>query len=224
MELSVGQSKPYIIILRQSDPENLSERFIVGEINLNFLWDINQIDNLHRDTEVCILDSSYNILYSSLSSLSENNLEITTKSQNSISGNFEFLVNREAYFASYSQMFLKPTYKIPHWTVVLIKAKSDTFAPIAKFKTIFPLFIILTLILLLLLSISNLRKRLVPIAFLKEGAERIARRDFQKKININSKDEFEELAIAFNDMSNAIEQNFITRFMEYKKRYLCDNT
>ena len=124
MELSAGQSKPSIIILRQSNPESNRESFIVGEINLNFLWDINQIDNLPMDTEVCILDSSYNILYSSLISLSENNPEIATKSQNSTSGNFEFLVNREAYFASYSQMFLKPTYKIPHWTIVLIKAKT----------------------------------------------------------------------------------------------------
>ena len=209
MELSAGQSKPSIMILRRSHPKSHMESFIAGEINLNFLWEINQIDNLPMDTEVCILDSSYNFLYSSLSNLSENNNEITTKSQNSISGNFEFLVKRKAYFASYSQMFLKPTYKLRHWTVVLIKAKSDIFAPIDKFKIFFPLFIILTVILVLLLSISNIRKRLVPIAILKEGAERIAQKDFQKKISINSQDEFEELAIAFNDMSNAIEQNFI---------------
>ncbi len=210
VELNVGQSSPSIIILRQFHFKRAAKDFFVGEINLSFLWGINQLENLPMDTEVCILDSSHNILYSSLSNLAENKDEISAKIQNSISGNFEFDVNRQTYFASYSQMFLKPTYKLPYWTVILLKAKSDTFAPIAKFKTIFPLFIILTIMVVLWLSIANIRKSLIPIAVLKEGAKRIAQRDFIQKVSINSRDEFEELAIAFNEMSAAIEHKFKT--------------
>jgi putative nucleotidyltransferase with HDIG domain len=210
MELNAGQSSSSIMILRQFHFESAINNFYVGEINLNYLWGINQYENLPMDTEFCILDSSNKILYSSLSTLSENEDKIRAKIQNSISGNFEFYVNEEPYFASYSQMFLKPTYKLPYWTVILLKAKSDTFAPIAKFKIVFPSFLIFTIMLVLWLSIGNIRKNLIPIAVLKDGAKRIAKRDFHNKVSIASGDEFEELAVAFNDMAAAIEHKFKT--------------
>ena len=125
VELDAGKSSSSIIMVRQFRSEKANKKVFAGEINLNFLWGINQIENLPLDTEVCILDSSHNILYTSLPNLAETEDEISAQIQNSISGNFEFYVNGKLYFASYSQMFLKPTYKLPCWSVILLKAKSD---------------------------------------------------------------------------------------------------
>jgi putative nucleotidyltransferase with HDIG domain len=210
MELKIENSNSSIIILSRTISEQNTEDFVIGEINMEFLWSINQVENLPMDTEICVLDSSNNILYSSLSNIAELGGTIGSKSQSATSGHFEFHTNGELYFASYSQLFLKPTYKLPHWTVVLLKAKSDAFAPISEFKIIFPLFVVLSFLVVLWLSIKNIRKNLVPISVLKEGVNRITQRDFSKKVSIASKDEFEELAFAFNQMSFSIEHKLKT--------------
>ena len=50
VELNVGQSSPSIIILRQFHSERATKDFFVGEINLNFLWGNNQLENLPMDS------------------------------------------------------------------------------------------------------------------------------------------------------------------------------
>jgi len=54
--------------------------------------------------------------------------------------------------------------------VVLGESKADVLAPMANFKKIFPLVILLSLWVVLLLSISQIRRSLVPL-------ERLAGRD-----------------------------------------------
>jgi putative nucleotidyltransferase with HDIG domain len=209
-ELNFSRRKPSIIMLRQIDIENLDKGFVVGEINLNYLWRKNEIDNLPIDTAYCVLDSSDNILYISPSNMEKIESSLKTYSRPSTIGHFELKVDRKQYFASYSEMFLKPTYKLPRWTVILLKAKSDVFAPVARFRLIFPLFIILTLLVVLWLSNKSIRKNLLPIKALKQGAKRITERDFSQKVIVSSNDEFEELAVTFNQMSDALENKFKT--------------
>ena len=60
------------------------------------------------------------------------------------------------------------------------------------------IFFILVFMVVLWLSIVNIRRNLVPIEALKKGAQRIAQTDFSHKVNIQSGDEFEELGGAFN--------------------------
>ena len=210
VELNVEKSKSLLLMIRHFRTEKANSIFVVGEINLNYLWAEDEINNLPLDTEFCVLDSSYRLLYSSQPSIAKVSELLGSEVQSSTSGHIEFDMTGKQYHASYSQMFLKPIYKIPHWTVILFKAKYDVFAPLAEFKRIFPLFIILALMVVLYLSILNIRKSLVPIESLKKGANRIAQRDFSQKVNVSSNDEFEELAISFNEMSDALNKNFKT--------------
>jgi putative nucleotidyltransferase with HDIG domain len=62
----------------------------------------------------------------------------------------------------------------------------------------------------LLLSIAYIRKSLVPLELLKEGTHRIAKKDFESRVNVQSNDEFEELADAFNEMSTRLSRQFKT--------------
>ncbi len=52
-----------------------------------------------------------------------------------------------------------------------------------------------------------------PIAILQEGAERVARRDFSARVEVPSKDEFNNLANAFNTMVGEID-NYATNLQE----------
>lgn len=197
-EMHTSSSKPLLLMLKPLDAETGARGFLAAELNIKNLGSIDEVANLPMGTQVCILDSSHNLLYSSYPYMAKITGAINGKTQLSTTGDFEFNLNANKYFAAYTQIFLKPSYKLSHWTVVLFKAKSDVFATIAQFKIIFPLFMILTLLVVLGLSYKSIQKNLVPISKLKNGAHRIAQRDFSKKVEIQTNDEFEDLAKAFN--------------------------
>jgi signal transduction histidine kinase len=204
-ELNTSSSKPLIVMSRLLDAKNETKGFVAAELNLKNLWTVDELANLPMDAKFCILDSSQNLLYSSHPHMEKIPGAIKVKTQLSTSGHFGFTFKDESYFAAYTQLFLKPSYKLPHWTIIFFKAKSDVFAAVSQFKVIFPLFMILTLLVVLTLSYYNIRQNLVPIEKLKDGAQRIAQRDFNKKVDIHSGDEFEELGEAFNYASQQLD-------------------
>jgi putative nucleotidyltransferase with HDIG domain len=209
-ELNIANSKPTIIMVRQINIEKFAEGLVIGEINLNYLWGINEIDNIPLDTAYCVLDSSKNPLHCSQHDLKEIKGALQPFIKSSTTGHYGFIASGEKYIASYSEMFLKPNYKLPHWTIILFKAKSDIFAPIMQFRIIFPLFIVLTLLIVSWLSNISIRKNLLPINALKQGAKRITKRDFSQEVIVSSNDEFQELAVSFNKMSYTLENKFKT--------------
>ena len=59
-EINSPQSKASILMLRLVDAKKRSESFLVGEINLNYLWAIDEVANLPMDTKLCIINVSVN--------------------------------------------------------------------------------------------------------------------------------------------------------------------
>ena len=204
-EINSSTSKPLILMSRLVDAKYGAKGYLVAEINLKNLWAIDELVNLPRNANFCILGSSQNLLYSSHPHITKIPEAIKTNVQLSTAGHFEFDFNEESFLASYTRMFLKPSYNLPHWTIIFFEAKTDIFAAVADFKVIFPSFMILTLMVVLKLSYRSIRQNLEPIEMLKDGAQRIAQRDFSKKVEIQSGDEFEELGKAFNYATERID-------------------
>jgi signal transduction histidine kinase len=204
-EMHTSSFDSLILMSRLVDAKDKAKGFLVAELNLINLWAADELINLPIDTNFCILDSSQNLLYSSHPYMVKIPDIIKVNTQQSTSGNFIFDLNENSYLASYTQIFLKPSYKLPHWTIIFFKSKSDAFAALSDFKFTFPFFVILTLLIVLKLSHNNIRQNLEPIHKLKDGANRIAQRDFSKKVDIQSGDEFEDLGKAFNYASRQID-------------------
>ena len=198
VEMSVPGSNPSILMLRRADIERGAPRHLMGEINMDYLLAIDQLANLPIDTELCILNASQNILYSSLPNMAEMTDILPPDRQLSTSGHFYGELNGKPSLAVYTQIFLKPNYHLSHWTIILIKTKADVFAPMAELKRYFALFSVLLIMIVVWLSIVSIRRNLVPINILKKCANNIARGEYDQKIMIQSGDEFEELAEAFN--------------------------
>jgi signal transduction histidine kinase len=78
----------------------------------------------------------------------------------------------------------------------------------ADFKRIFPFVVLLSLLVVLLLSIRQIRSSLVPLERLKAGTRRIAKRDFASPVKVRSGDDFEELANSFNTMASQLGRQF----------------
>jgi PAS domain S-box-containing protein len=208
IEKPVGQSAPLVLMVRPAVFTKHSQAYFVGEIKFDYLWSPDELDNLPIDTEYCVLGHTNALLYSSRPYLSDFFEAIKEDMNSAVSGHFNIAAGEEQYFASHTHVFLKPHFKLTHWNIILFKSKSDVFAPIADFKKVFPLIIILSFIIVIWLSSIYIRKNLVPLDALKAGVHRIAKKDFDYKVEIESGDELEELSSAFNQMSDQLRKKF----------------
>jgi putative nucleotidyltransferase with HDIG domain len=192
------------------DPQSIGRGILVGEIDTNYLWDVEEKSIYPAMAEFCVLDPSNNVLFSSLPgsiSFPEEVLENITRSA---MGQFEWVNEKKEYLASYRSINLQPLFFTKNWTVVLSESKSDVLAPVAKFRKIFPLVVLVSLLVVLLLSVIQIRKSMIPLEKLREGTRRIAARDFDSRVMIKSNDEFEELGASFNMMADQLGKQFNT--------------
>jgi len=192
------------------DPKNSSRGILFAEINPTYLWCIDNENPLPPMTELWVLDHSNNVLFSSLPTPVSFPEQVAFKMNHSSSGQFEWIHEEKKYLASYWSISLEGKFFSPKWTVVLSESKSDVLAPMANFKKIFPFIILLSILLVLLLSIIQIRRGLIPLEKLQEGTRRIATKDFDSRVTIKSGDEFEGLAASFNTMATQLGRQFNT--------------
>jgi putative nucleotidyltransferase with HDIG domain len=183
----------------------------IGQIDIAYLMGIGSNNTLPPMTELCVLDQNGNRIVSSID-LSDSS--IGTEQFNHISGvgsrHFEFKVHGVDYVASYWPLFIQSRFFSSNWTIILAQSKDDLLAPVAQFKEMFPLVILMSIWIVLLLSIITIRKSLVPLERLKEGTRRLANRDFATPVVVSSRDEFQDLADSFNTMATEIDRQFKT--------------
>jgi putative nucleotidyltransferase with HDIG domain len=187
------------------DPQNPRKGILRGEINNTFLWNT---DMLPPQTELCVLDEAQRVLFCTPGIPPSLRASLTGKITSLSRGQFEWSYGGKEFLASYWSIPLKYSYFTPGWTVVLSESKADVLAPLAKFKATFPLVVLMALWVVLLLSIMQIRRSLVPLEKLQEGTRRIALRDFDSRVTVTSHDEFEELATSFNAMAGRLGRQF----------------
>jgi len=203
-------SWPRLFMLRSMDRNAPDAGFILGEINPAYLWGTSHDSTLPPDVKICILDESNNLLFSSLKHAEGLSDQIEHRMKTADSAVFEMMHKKSRYVASGRNIFLKPNFLTSNWTIVLLQSGADVLAPLSNFKKMFLLVALMSLWVVLLLSITNIRKSLVPLELLKEGTHRIAKKDFESSVKVRSNDEFEELADAFNEMSTRLSKQFKT--------------
>ena len=194
-----------VFMLRLVDPEERTKGILVGEISPAYLWGQ---DTLPASTELSVVGETGDLLISSSTAPPRLHERVTDRSRRSASGGFEWNDRRERYQSSYWSLFLKPTFFVAEWTIVLSESRADALAATANFKAMFPLIIIMSVSVVLLLSLTQIRKHLVPLEKLREGTHRIARKDFTSRVLVTSGDEFEDLAKSFNVMAARLGQQF----------------
>jgi diguanylate cyclase (GGDEF)-like protein len=123
-------------------------------------------------------------------------------------GDFRWRSNGDEYLASYWSLFLKSNFHEDSWLVVLSEPSRLVFAPLDRFRAIFLSVILLTILVVTLLSVGQIRKLLVPLEALMLGTQRISNREFDVDVSVESGDEFEELASSLNSMSGRLRKQF----------------
>jgi putative nucleotidyltransferase with HDIG domain len=199
-----------IMMFKMIDKKDPNAGYLAGEINPDYLWGIAQGNSLPPATDVCVLDGSKNFIFNPISYGDSFFKNQNLKVKSSISGQFEFVHENGTFLASYRKIFLNHRFLSDVWTIVLSQSKTDVLAPMSRFKTIFPPVVLMSLWVVMLLSIYSIRKSMVPLELLKKGTRRIAMKNFDYRVNIKSNDEFEELAMDFNNMADELDRQFKT--------------
>ena len=197
-----------LFMSRRLDPLHTDKGSLVAEINPSFLWGVSEDAPAQSLVEVFLSDPSNTVPIYSFSGkaiLPERTASLLTQS---FSGQLEWFYEGTEYIASYWSVFLKSKFYIPNWIVVVSESKTDVLAPLTYFKKTFIFVCLISLWVVLLLSISLIRRNLGPIEKLQEATRRVADREFNVPVTIKSGDEFEELAASFNAMAGQLGKQF----------------
>lgn len=180
-----------------------------ADVNPEFLWFMGTEYPLQAQTELCILDQSHNPLFCTLPSPLSFPDEATLLLNERHASQFEWTHRGKKYLAGYRPVPLNQ-FIAGGWKVVINRNKDTMFKFEVYFRNTFPLVILASLWLVLFLSTIQIRKSLIPLERIKEGTKRIANQDFDSRVKVNSRDEFEEVAESFNAMARQLGRQFKT--------------
>lgn len=111
-------------------------------------------------------------------------------------------------FTAYWPLFLAPHYQVRQWSVAVALPSDVVMASVSEFQKLFIQVSALTLLSVVLLSIFTVRRNMTPLEQLLEGTRRLAKGVFNAQVEIRSRDEFEELGDAFNEMALKLGTSF----------------
>lgn len=202
-----GAPSDVYMILRLNPSDPLSD-YLVGQIEIASLWGIGYENSLPPMTKLCISTQFRKVLVSSFSVPETLLSKLVIKNDGKKSNFFQYEEEGQAYYMTYRPVFLQSGFDGPNINVVLRLSEKEVLRPVADFKKIFPLVVLLSIWIILYLSLLFIRKSLTPLEQLKKGTLRLAKRDFKTQVVVNSNDEFEDLADSFNTMSRQLGRHF----------------
>jgi len=179
---------------------------LIAEINPEYLW--GNKDTLPYSTNICVIRDNRDALYCSDSKASSMIALLKNSKSEKIKQHFKWQNNNENYLAATWELFLQSRFNSENWTVIAIQDEAYALLPIETFNKMFPSIILLSLLFTALLSISQIRRSLIPLEKLISGIRSVANNDFSKKVVVESNDEFQELAVSFNTMTAQLSKQF----------------
>jgi len=194
-------------VSRALDRQHPDRGTLHGEVNPAYIWDVEDEAALEPGTRLIVLDESGGLLFSSFG-VGAVPFQVSAQARKGPAGQFAWREGANDYLAGYWSLFLRNKYLTPTWIVVLNRATSDVFAPIADFRRTFILVGLMSLWIVLFLSYRQIRKILQPVDRLQDATRRLALGRLDTRVEVASRDEFEELARSFNQMADQLGRQF----------------
>ena len=201
-------SFPRILMLRQAQIDGAGRALLIGQIKQGYLFGNPHDNNLPPSSEFCVFGKFAPAFYCSLEERRLVSEAARSEIIQSSSGHLEWKIGPNTIVGAYWSLFLKPRFRAGSWIVMVSEPRSNALAPMAKFHKTFPLILALTLCIVILFSLTQIRRNLVPLEELQKGTKQIAKQDFDLQLEIKSGDEFEELAQSFSTMAKTLGQQF----------------
>ncbi len=199
-----GATDDRLTMLRSVDSKRPGSGTLVAEPDPTFLF--GERDSLPYLTDVCVLGPRGRALFCSrplpdavLANISD---------QPNGNPRASWRENGEEFVASGWTLFLEGRYASPSWTVIVSRPKADLFAPLERFWAVVIPGLLVSLLFVMLLTVIQVRRQLVPLESLIAATRRIGNQDFTQPVTVHTGDEFEELAHALNAMAGRLGRQF----------------
>jgi len=180
-------------LVRALDPAQLQRGVLVAELDEAYLWAGG--DDVSDPGEVCVLDGQRHVLFCS-----------TLEARQALQAD----AGVEPWLLDLRPLSLQARFAVPDWTVAALRLQPGGPVGWSQIVHSYLTVVLLALLLVLLLSLVQVRRTLVPLLQLTEGARRYAQQDFQATLPVNGNDEFAELAQAMNAMATRLGQQIQT--------------
>lgn len=178
---------------------------LLAELNPELLWNSETVDP-NNLLWVMAADTSQ-VLYS-VEDQFDPAPELRAQVLQGNSGRFDWRRGDEAYLSAYWRLPMTHLFVGPDLIIVQSQPESVAFSDIQLFSTLYPPVILLAVLIVIYLSSRLINKYLTPLERLKAGTLRVAEGDLDSRVDIDSRDEFEELAESFNEMTRRLHSQF----------------
>lgn len=192
--LKVLPGLPADIALGRLAPGPSGSRLVAALLDPEFLF---SQDGLGPHERLAVLDPSGRPLFASSSLTSA--FELAARL-----GDWPAALGDEDLLSGSWGLFLRPTFRTAPWTLVVAEPTEATLAPLRQFEAVFPLVSVLALLVMGLSALVLVRRSLVPIEILHAATRKIAERNFETRVAIETGDEFQDLGASFNEMAEGI--------------------
>ncbi len=200
--------RPELALTRLVNPTRWEAGLLSVQLDETALWSTQVKETLPGDTDLVVEDGDRQALYSTFA---QPVVLPDFRRQDIAAPMADGMIWRaddQDYVAGAWSMPLRHTFLIEPWTIVLNQRRESALAPVEQFRHTFLLIIGSALSVVVLLSLSQIRRSLQPVMLLKEGTTRLATGDFSTQVTVHSDDEFAELAESFNGMTEKLSQQF----------------
>ncbi len=205
----------YRFLLGRNCPslENSPPSILWGEIENSYLWWGPPRDNtLPAEADlVILLEDLPNPVLSTTELTPEILRTLSEKVSEQSMGSLLWQDAEKVDFrAQYRSANLRPLYGSAAMTIVIGEASNLSMQPFFDFKRNLIGTILLSLWIILLLTIGQIRRHLVPLQELQRGTKEIAEGQLETRVEVQTDDEFADVAASFNSMAGNLEIQFKT--------------
>ena len=206
--LDGGGLWPNVAIIRKINGHGISESYLIAIIDPSFLWGLSQGTSLPPASEFSVWDSQGRSLFCSFGFPIVMDQSLSRSLKERTGAQSELVIQNEPYYAFSWSAFLQARFNTSSWTVMVMEPRDYILQPLRSFRTVFLSIIALSLVIVAYLTSRAIRKSLIPIEALMHGAHQVATGVFSNPVIVKSKDEFQDLADAFNTMTNELDTQF----------------
>jgi len=177
---------------------------LIAELKTAFVWNT---ENIESNEEFRVISETGGLLFASETGF-DLPPEIRAQLMRTNSGQFSWKKGGENYVGAYWKIPMKGMFSAPDMIIVQSLPEDLAFAAIRQFTAVYPPITVLAVLIVALLSTRLIAKYLTPLERLKTATLRIAEGDFSCRVNVESRDEFEDLADSFNEMTRRLRSQF----------------
>jgi signal transduction histidine kinase len=198
---------PAIVLLLHRLPAAGTE-LLVAEVREDEMWNVEELRT--NGAEVVILGQDLGVQFSTVQEAPDREVLGEALGRTASSGTFEWQVEGESHLARYWRLFLKPQFGVD-WLVIQSRASAKVLAPLHGFQQWFGLTALLACLVVLFVSLIQIRRTLGPIEELQTAARRVAAGEYSTQVPAVGADELGELGKDFNRMTTELVSNIQLR-------------